>query len=186
MPSSWSLDGRYLLYRTQSAKTRYDLWAWPLDGSTPSFPIAQTDADDRDGEFSPDGKWVAFESDESGRFEIYIQRFPGPGAKWPISTNGGAQVRWSRDGRELFYITLDGQLMAVSVRLDAERQTVEADAPVALFTMHVGSPVSVFRQQYSVSPDGRRFLFNTLVDDDRVSPITIIQHWKPPGSASAD
>lgn len=76
--------------------------------------------------------------------------------------------------------------MAVSVRLDAERQTVEADAPVALFTTHVGSPVSVFRQQYSVSPDGRRFLFNNLVDDDRVSPITIIQHWKPPGSASAD
>jgi Tol biopolymer transport system component len=180
LPSDWSRDGRYLLYRTQSAKTRYDLWAWPLDGSTPSFPIAPTEADDRDGQFSPDGKWVAFESDESGRFEIYVQRFPGSGTKWPISTNGGAQVRWSRNGRELFYISLDGQLMAVSVRLDAERQTVEADPPVVLFATHVGNPVSVFRQQYSVSSDGRRFLFNTLANDDRVPPITIIQNWKPP------
>jgi dipeptidyl aminopeptidase/acylaminoacyl peptidase len=179
LPSSWSLDGRYLLYRTQSAKTRYDLWAWPLDGTAASFPIAQTEADERDGEFSPDGRWVAFESDESGRFEIYVQRFPGPGTKWPISTSGGAQVRWSRDGRELFYVSLDGRLMAVSVRLDAERQTVEAGAPVALFATHVGSPVSVFRQQYAVTGDGRRFLFNTLVDDNRVSPITIIQNWQP-------
>jgi serine/threonine protein kinase len=182
LPSDWSRDGRYLLYRTQSAKTRYDIWAWALDGSAPSLPIAQTDADDRDGQFSPDGKWVAFESDESGRFEIYVQRFPGPATKWPISTNGGAQVRWSRNGRELFYISLDGRLMAVNVRLDTEREKVEADAPVALFATHVGNPISVFRQQYAVSPDGLKFLFNTLVDDDRVSPITIIQNWRPPGA----
>jgi serine/threonine protein kinase len=181
LPSDWSPDGRYLLYRTQSAKTRYDLWAWPLDGGTKSFPVAQTDADDRDGQFSPDGKWVAFESDESGRFEIYLQRFPGPGTKWPISTNGGAQVNWSKDGAEIFYISLDGQLMAVRVRLDADRQTVEADAPVSLFATQVGNPVSVFRQQYVTSADGR-FLMNTLVEDDRAAPITIIQHWKPPGS----
>ena len=178
-PSDWSLDGRYLLYRTQSAKTRFDLWARLVDGSMPSFPIAPTDADDRDGEFSPDGKWVAFESDESGRFEVYVQRFPGPGTKWPISTNGGAQVRWSRDGKELFYIALDGQLMSVKVRLDADRQTVEAAAPVALFAARVGNPVSVFRQQYVVSPDARRFLISTIVEDDRAAPITIIQHWKP-------
>ena len=180
LPSDWSRDGRYLLYRTQSAKTRYDLWAWPLDGSTPSRPIAQTDADDRDGQFSPDGRWVAYESDESGRFEIYVQRFPGPGTKWPISTNGGAQVRWSHDGKELFYISLDGRLMAVRVQLDSDRPAVVADEPVALFTANVGNPVSVFRQQYIPSRDARRFLFNTVVDDDRVPPITIIQNWKPP------
>ena len=114
-------------------------------------------------------------------FEIYIQRFPGQGTKWPISPDGGAQVRWSRDGNELFYISLDGQLMAVNIRMDAERDFVKADAPVALFATHVGNPVSVFRQQYVVS-DGLSFLFNTLVDDDRVSPITIIQNWKPPGT----
>jgi serine/threonine protein kinase len=185
-PSDWSRDGRYLLYRTQSAKTRYDLWARRLDGSAPSFPVAQTEADDRDGAFSPDGKWVAFESDESGRFEIYVQRFPEPGPKWPMSSSGGAQVVWSLDGKELFYISLDGQLMAVSVRLDAERQVVEADAPVALFATHVGNPVSVFRQQYMLSPDGRGFLFSTVVDDDRVPPITIIQNWKPPTGGVPD
>jgi hypothetical protein len=95
-------------------------------------------------------------------------------------------VRWSQTGRELFSISLDGQLTTVTVRLDAERQTVEADAPVALFATHAGNPVSVFRQQYVLSPDGRGFLFNTLVEDDRVPPITIIQHWKPRGSAIAD
>jgi hypothetical protein len=70
----------------------------------------------------------------------------------------------------------------VNVRLDTEREKVEADAPVALFATHVGNPISVFRQQYAVSPDGLKFLFNTLVDDDRVSPITIIQNWRPPGA----
>jgi eukaryotic-like serine/threonine-protein kinase len=175
-PTDWSRDGRFLLYRTQDATTRYDVWALALDGDGKPFPVVQTTFDERDGQFSPDGKWVAYESNESGRFEIYVQPFPGPGTKWPISTSGGAQARWSRDGKELFYVALDERLMAVPVRLDPANQTVEASEPIPLFTTRLGGAVSVNRQQYAPSADGRRFLMNTLVDE-QMSPITILLNW---------
>ena len=111
--SDWSRDGRYLLFRSQSPTTRYDIWAVAPDEGKKAFPVVQTAFDERDAQFSPDGKWIAFESNESGRFEIYVQAFPGPGRKWPISPAGGAQVRWSHDGRELFYIAADRRLMSV-------------------------------------------------------------------------
>ncbi len=97
-----------------------DLWALPLDGDRKSFPVVQTKFNERDGQFSPDGKWIAYQSDESGRWEVYVQPFVGPGGKLQISTNGGAQVRWRRDGKELFYIGLDNRLMAVPIRLDSK------------------------------------------------------------------
>ena len=123
----WSPDGRFVLYRYNSiqaslpstSSTGWDIWALPLDGDRKPFPVVQTNFEERDGQFSPDGKWIAYQSNESGRFEIYVQPFPGPARKWgPISTNGGAQVRWRRDGKELFYIALDDRLMAVPIQLD--------------------------------------------------------------------
>ena len=190
--ADFSPDGEFLLFRTQSPKTRYDIWAIPLparrhvsdplkrlEGQEP-FVVVQTNSDERDPQFSPDGKWIAYESDESGRFEIYVQPFPGPGPKWPVSTAGGAQVRWPRNGGELFYIALDNRLMAVSIRLDAERQTVSAGAPVPLFTTNVGGAVTVRRQQYVVSSDGQRFLMNTVKDQASTSPLTVVQNWTLP------
>jgi Tol biopolymer transport system component len=188
-PADFSPDGRFLLFRTQHVKTRYDIWALevnrrpsgelePLNGKKP-FVVVQTNSDERDAQFSPDGKWIAYESDESGRFEVYVQPFPGPGPKHPISTSGGAQVRWSRSGKELFYIALDSRLMAAPIRLDGERQVVAAEAPIPLFTTHVGAAANVLRQQYVVSPDGQRFLMNTIKEDASTSPITIVQNWKP-------
>ena len=174
--SDWSPDGRFLLYRSQDPVTRYDIWALPLDGDRKPFPVVQTTFDERDGQFSPDGKWIAYESNESGRFEIYVQPFPGPGPKWPISKSGGAQVRWPRHGTELFYIAPDNRLMAAPIRLDSSHQTVQVDVPVPLFGTHVGVPVSGSRQQYMVSPDGRRFLMNTLAEEP-TSPITVILNW---------
>jgi WD40-like Beta Propeller Repeat len=174
-------------------KTRYDIWALPvtprpastaperlegLDAPKP-FVVVQTNSDERDPQFSPDGKWIAYESDESGRFEIYVQPFPGPGSKRPISTTGGAQVRWPRRGNELFYVALDNRLMAVPIRVDAERQVVAAGDPVALFTTHIGAAATVRRQQYVVSPDGQRFLMNTIKEEASTSPITVVQNWKP-------
>jgi hypothetical protein len=141
--------------------------------------VVQTNSDERDGQFSPDGRWIAYESDESGRFEVYVQPFPGAGPKHPISTTGGAQVRWSRNGKELFYIALDNRLMAVPIRLDAEHQVLAAEAPIPLFMTHVGAAANVLRQQYVVSPDGQRFLMNTIKEDASTSPITIVQNWKP-------
>src|SRR5213083_2964398 len=111
----------------------WDIWALPLDGDRKPFPVVQTDFEERDGQFSPDGKWIAYQSNESGRFEIHVQPFSGSerqvSGKWQVSTTGGAQVRWRHDGKELFYIALDGRLMAVPIRLASDGQSIEAAAP---------------------------------------------------------
>jgi eukaryotic-like serine/threonine-protein kinase len=179
--TDWSRDGRFILFRMTSPETGYDLWVLPIGGDNKPIPIVRTNAEERDGQFSPDGKWIAYQSNESGRFEIYLQAFPGPGTKSRISTNGGAQVRWRQDSRELFYVALDGQMMAVPIRLDSNSQAVEAGAPTALFhTRGVGGAVrGVNRQQYVVSPDGQRFLINALSEESVVAPITLILNWKP-------
>src|SRR2546425_3631907 len=91
-PVDWSPDGRFVLYRSPGPTTGFDLWALPIQGERKPFPVVQTDFEERDGQFSPDGKWIAYQSNESGRVEVIIQPFPGPGAKVQISTNGGAQA----------------------------------------------------------------------------------------------
>src|SRR5262245_2629886 len=117
MPSDWSRDGRILLYTTLSdSTTTADIFALPLNGERKPYPVVQTAFDERNPQFSPDGHWIAYESNETGQFEIYLQQFPGPGGRQRISNAGGAQVRWRRDGIERFYIALDGRLMAVPLR----------------------------------------------------------------------
>jgi hypothetical protein len=150
-----------------------------MDGKREPFPVVRTDADERDGQFSPDGRWIAYQSNESSRFEIYAQPFPGPGTKKPISTGGGAQVRWSRDGHELFYIALDGRLMAVPVRFSSDGKTIEPASAVPLFPTKIGDPLAGERQQYSVSPDGQRFLMNIVSEEVTISPVTVILNYKP-------
>jgi serine/threonine protein kinase/Tol biopolymer transport system component len=182
-PMDWSPDGRFLLYRTQpqgSNTSQWNLWAAPVDGSSKPFPVVQTNFDERDGQFSPDGNWIAFESNETGRYEIYLQPFPGPGSKIPVSASGGAQVRWRRDGHELFYIALDGQLMSVPIQFEGNGQPT-IGAAVPLFMTNVGGAIAqgVTRQQYAVSADGQRFLMHTLVSDANASPITLILNWGP-------
>jgi Tol biopolymer transport system component len=179
-PTDWSPDGRFLLYTTGDPKTGSDIWALPLDGDRKPFPLVQTNFAEREGQFSPDGKWIAYESNESGRYEIYVQPFPGPGGKVQVSASGGAQVRWRRDGKELFYIALDNRLMAVPIQLASNAQTIGTGAASSLFVTRVGGAVSFpFKQQYDVSPDGQRFLMNT-VTDEAAAPITVILNWKPP------
>jgi Tol biopolymer transport system component len=179
-PTDWSTDGRFLLYRSDAPNTGSDIWALPMGGNRKPFPVIQTDFDERDGQFSPDGRWIAYESNESGRFEIYVQPFPGPGSKWQMSTNGGAQVRWRRDGRELFYIGLDSRLMTVPLQVASGSQTLEPGTPVSLFATRIfgGALQGAFKQQYVVSPDGQRFLINSLTAAT-TSPITLILNWKP-------
>jgi eukaryotic-like serine/threonine-protein kinase len=179
-PSDWSLDGRFLLYRSLDPETSWDLWALPLDGDHKPFPVVRTPFEERDGQFSPDGKWIAYQSDESGQFEIHVQSFPSPDVKEQVSTNGGAQVRWRRDGKELYYVGLDGRLMAVPIRLEPESRTIKADSPIPLFATHIGGALQgIYRQQYVVSPDGQRFLMNTVTEEPTGTPITVILNWKP-------
>ncbi len=184
-PSDWSLDGRFLLYRAFDPKAGADVWALPLHGDRKPFPVVETSFEEKDAQFSPDGRWIAYQSNETGRFEIYVQPFPGPGRKEVISTNGGAQVRWRRDGRELFYVALDGRLIAVPIRFAPDGQTLEAGAAVPLFATRVGGAVQGRdRQQYVVSADGQRFLMSILPEDPSPSPITVIVNWKPGGEST--
>jgi serine/threonine protein kinase len=180
VPLDWSRDGRFLLYEVADPKTGPDLWALRLDGDRKSFPVVQTAFNENWGQFSPDGKWVAFQSNASGRIEVYLQSFPGPGASIPVSTTGGAQARWRPDGKELFYIGLDGRLMAVPITIAASGD-VEPGVPVSLFATHIGGAVlGSLRQNYMVSPDGQRFLMNTVVSGAPASPITLVLNWKGP------
>jgi len=179
--SDWSSDGRFVLYESRELKRRSDIFALPLDGHAPPIPVAQSEFEELRGQFSPDGKWVAYQSDESGRHEIYVQAFPGPGHKFPISTGGGTQVRWRRDGKELFYIALDERLMAVPIRFAAAGQQPEVGVPVALFAAPLGGFIQQadFRHQYDVASDGERFLMAAVTEAPSNSPINVILNWRP-------
>jgi Tol biopolymer transport system component len=185
--TDWSPNSRFLLYFSAEPKTGMDIWALPMEGNRKPFTVVQTGFDERLAQFSPDGKWIAFESNESGRFQIYVQPFVEPdgkregvpGGKIQISTNGGAQVRWRRDGKELFYIALDGRLMSVPIQFAADSQGLEPGIPTSLFATRVGGALQSFpRNEYLVSPDGQRFLMNTASEQNS-PPITVILNWHP-------
>jgi Tol biopolymer transport system component len=176
--SDWSPDGRFLLYYVPDSKTGTDLWVLPLEGKRVPFTFLKTEANELVGQFSPDGRWVAYQSNESGRFEIYVRPFPGPGGPVPISTAGGVYPRWSHDGKELYYIAPDAKLMAVPI--SAAATTLEAGTPTVLFqTRRVGGGSNVVGRshQYDVSPDGR-FLINAEAGSG-TPPITLLLNWNP-------
>ena len=180
VPQSWSSDGRYLLYVKFDANTGSDLWALPMTGEKRPIPVVQTRSfDERGGQFSPDGRWVAYESNETGRFEIRVQPFPPSGAKWQVSTAGGTQVRWRLDGKELYYVAPDRRLMAVPISVAADSQALNAGTPAPLFLTHLaeGAGVTGYRPQYAVAHDGR-FLMNVSVEETAPAlPITVIANW---------
>jgi Tol biopolymer transport system component len=175
--SDWSTDGHFILYThfNQSPATT-DVWALPMEGDRKPLPVATTTYNERDAQFSPDGEWVAYESDEAGSPEIYLQPFPGPGAKQRVSVAGGTQVRWRRDGREAYYIAADETLMAVAIDPTAAPPSV--GTPARLFETNISPIRSISRQQYVVSRDGQRFLI--LTDQEGpVPPVTLLFNWKP-------
>jgi Tol biopolymer transport system component len=174
----WSADGRYILYRNPDPKTGDDIWALRLNDRK-EFPAVQSEFSDERGQFSHDGKWIAYESNSSGRFEIYVQPFPGPGQNVQISVNGGTQVRWQRDGKSVYFIAPDNRLTQVPIRF-AAGGTPEPGPEVSLFTTHVGgSEQQLELAQYAVSPDGTRFLMNVVTQESHFSPITLVLNWKP-------
>jgi len=184
VPQDWSKDGRFLLYGAGDPKTGGDLWTLDMTSKerTPRA-VVKTSVDERNGQFSPDGHWLAYETNESGRFEIVAVAFPDPIEKWPVSTRGGTQPRWRADGKELYFLAPDGQLMATPVTIShqAGGSRFEAGAPVPLFqTRMMGNAVGITRVQYAVSRDGR-FLISQPAES-ATTPITLILNWKPPAS----
>jgi Tol biopolymer transport system component len=153
----WSVDGRFILYQTTHPATRTDVWALPLAPRGEPFAVANTPSDERQAQVSPDGHWVAYTSNMSGGDEIWVQRFPYAGEKWPVSTAGGSQPQWRRDGRELFYISKDLKLMAVDV--GGSESTFDAGIPKSLFALKFDDQLAV-RNNFVPAADGTRFLIN--------------------------
>jgi Tol biopolymer transport system component len=188
-PSSWSPDGRFIMYMVDNGEpSGWDLWLLPVSGDRRPVPFLQTPFNEVQGQFSPDGRWVAYASNESGRNEVYVTPFPGPGRTLLVSTAGGLWPRWSGTGSEIFYLSSDGTLMATPLK--AHDSTLEAEAARSLFDARPRR----LRWPYGVTRDGQRFLVNTVVDQLpspnataaysiwqwSVVPITVVVNWSSP------
>jgi serine/threonine protein kinase/Tol biopolymer transport system component len=169
IPTSFSADGRFLLYNVTDPKTKVDVWVLPLDGSQKPFPFLQGDFNENNAQFSPDGRWVAYQSNESNRYEIYATPFPGASGKRQISISGGRLPKWR--GNELFYLSPDDKLMVSVVTVHGD--TLEVGAAQPLFEIRPGGPGNT----YDVTPDGQRFLVNTAVEQQITLPITLVLNW---------
>ncbi len=176
-----SPDGRYLIYVTPTnPDTGADLWVQPLFGNERKpWAFLQTKFNERQAQFSPDGEWIAYQSNESGTQEIYIRPFPKSGGQWQVSTSGGIQPRWRRDGKEVFYVSPEGKLMAAPV--DTKGGVPQIGPSVALFQTRIwgGGTNSTNNQQYDVAPDNR-FLMNVTTEDAIGQPITLLLNWRSP------
>jgi Tol biopolymer transport system component len=175
IPTDWSRDGRFIIYHQSDPKTKFDVWVLPATGSGEAKPflVVQMDADEVAGTLSPDGRWLAYASDASGRFEVWAQSFPGGSSKRQVSTSGGNHPRWRQDGRELFYYAADGKLMAAPVR---SGESFKVDAAFPLFEFRAETLYAMFAP-YAVTRDGQRFLINAVVDVEPNAPLTVVVNW---------
>jgi Tol biopolymer transport system component len=174
VPQSSSPDQRYLAYlrRESDTTTTTSIWALPLFGDRKPFPVVQTEFNEANPIVSPDGKWLAYGSNASGRYEVYITAFAGAGTKWQVSSGGGGVPRWRRDGKELFFRDLSDNLVAVDV--NSVGNTVRLGTPHVLF-----HPAGVQTQQagYDVTADGKKFLINSSDVKQESQPLALVQNW---------
>ncbi len=180
LPTDMSRDGRFLLYQGPDLEKKDDVWVLPLQGGKKPFPLMRTQFNEVDGHFSPDGRWVAYVSDESGNSEIYVRPFSsdsraaeasGGGGKWQVSYSGGGEPRWSADGKELYYLTLDWKVMEVDVTTGPSFQ---AGTPKLLFPAPHQS--ANFTGYYTI--DGKRFLFLAPAQQSGQAPFTVVLNWQ--------
>lgn len=171
IPEDWSVDGRFVVFMRSASHTYNDLWILPLDGSRQPFPFVVTTAAEDNARFDPTGRWIAYASNTSGRYEVYVRPFPPADGVHQISREGGSSPVWRADGKELFFLTSDGTLMAAAI--DSAVGFRSGD-PHALFRSGVSEIVTAGnRHQYAVSRDGRRFLINRADPHDESPPLTV-------------
>jgi Tol biopolymer transport system component/predicted Ser/Thr protein kinase len=176
-PTDWSADGRFILFQASSVaegqRTGWDLWLVSVADRQPK-PLVQTVFHDVQGTLSRDGRWLAYASDESGAFEVYVQAFPDGMGKRIVSNGGGAEPRWRADGRELFYMSADGHLMAVPTSVNP---TFDAGKPRPLFETNVLDLTFPFRKRYEATPDGERFVVEERTARSGRSVLTVVLNW---------
>jgi eukaryotic-like serine/threonine-protein kinase len=172
IPNSWSPDGKYLAYFTAGdPQTGFDSWILPIENGKDPYPFLQTQFNEGGPVFSPDGKWIAYASNESGRSEVYVRPFPEPGGKWQISTDGGSRPSWMNDGREIIYITENGTIMSAEISIK------ESAIDVGTVRLLFETRASMFRKTYDVTPDGQLFVIDSLPEGDDAEMITLIVNW---------
>ena len=184
--NQWSRDGRFIVYAEQDPKTKFDIWYLPMgeDGkpSGKQMPFVHSEFNEIAGQLSPDSHWMAYTSDVSGQREVYVQPFPSADNELRISTAGGEQPRWGRDGKELFYLAADGKMMSVPMTVSAgPKPSLKAGTPAALFDAHIAGQNQVFFN-YDVTADGKRFLVDALPaatssTGPSVPPLTVRVNW---------
>jgi len=172
IPWDWSPDGRYLLYSVIGSDA--GLWLLPQSGDRKPIKFLSAPGNQLHGNFSPNGKLVAYSSNESGRFEVLVQTIPLSDQQWIVSTAGGDMPRWRADGRELYYLSLDRKLMAVPVGPGPSFGT-----PRQLFQTRVPRIINLYHTHYVPSRDGQRFLVNTVEADLPATSITVVLNWNP-------
>jgi len=170
----WSNDGRFIIYEQVDPVTKEDIWVIPDSGNGEPIALVKTEFSELYGQFSPDGNWLVYTSNISGKFEVYVQSFPSSAGKWQVSADGGSQPRWSRDGKEIFYIAPDRTIMALDVRITPSG--FEYGNPVPLFETHVDNYDAP--ERYVVSVDGSKFLINVPVQEADQVPITVLVNWR--------
>ena len=177
VPYDVSPDGEHLFYLRADAKTHLDIWAVAFQAVQSPFPVVQTPEEDLNPQVAPNGAWLAYQSNESGQYQVSVKPFPGAGRTLQVSTNGGTQPRWRADGRELFYVGLDRKLMAVPIAWSRDGQSLDAGVPMPLFQTQIGGS-SIAQKEYAVAPDGQRFLVDAPVQG-APPPIAVILNWQP-------
>jgi Tol biopolymer transport system component len=179
-PADWSRDGRFLVYESISSKSLRDLWVLPLEGDRKPIPFLLTEFVETQARFSPDGRWIAYASEEAGAPEVYVQPFPASGGKWKVSTSGGANPEWRGDGKEMFYLAADRKLMAVDIKVGGtkDRPALEVGTPRPLFQTS-GSGLLNLYNHYAVTRNGQRFLITSLKEEAASAPITVVVNWLP-------
>jgi Tol biopolymer transport system component len=174
-PSDWSSDGRYFLYTDLQEGDALHLWVLSMNGDRRPYRFLPGTSADVEGQFSPDGHWVAYSSNESGRWQIYVAPFPGPGGKYQVSAGGGQQLRWRRDGKELFFLSPHRTLMAAPVKTGS---TFEFSTPIDLFETRAHEPLTAEEFfTYDVSFNGQRFLINANAEQKDIRPVDILLNW---------
>jgi len=173
-PKAWSQDGRYLAYARQTG-SNWDIHILPMSGDRKPFPIAQGPGIQEAPNFSFNGKWLAYDSEESGKFQVYVISFPSADRIRQISNNGGVEPRWRQDGKELYYLALDGKMMAAGISAGSE---ITSEVPRVLFDTGFGvKPAGSGSRLYAVTPDGERFLLLKPVAEAATTPITVVLNW---------